>query len=510
MKMRSGIFLAVYLTTRLITLLAANTKNYEIYFFANYLKTDTSFTHYHLKVTPIMLSILPPSSGVQFYRDGIVFLSSSKYEEKILPEHLSFGTIYTRYAVLNDTLLGDQMPFSEASSFPVPSDAITFSSDFNIMYFTKFSDAEGTEKIFKANFTSGTGINGDWYVDSSYLSFCRDKYSYTHPALSFDGRIMVFSSNRTGSLGGLDLFLSRNIGGVWSFPENLGDSINTDSDELFAFLDSENNLYFSSNGLRGLGGYDVYLCKYNGLNWNKPVNLQGPVNTKLDDVAFKINRNDPESALYTVRQRSGKKSVELYNVCISRKSTEVNISNLSQLFIASIPELRKKQGIISAPAALPDIFKNEIQVSEKPIKSEEVSEIKTVIPSQVIVKTSETDIKQDASIPEIKDEPKIAKVEPVKVVPFESPGKTDIVVFRVQLLSSDKSKGSYQIKINGKIFNSYEYFYKGAFRTCVGEFSSVRAASEFEKICRASGHPQAFVVAFVNNERSIDPALFKK
>ena len=102
------------------------------------------------------------------------------------------------------------MPFSEASSFPVPSDAITFSSDFNTMYFTKFSDAEGTEKIFKANFTSGTGIHGDWYVDSSYLSFCRDKYSYTHPALSVDERIMVFSSNRTGSLGGLDLFVSRN------------------------------------------------------------------------------------------------------------------------------------------------------------------------------------------------------------------------------------------------------------------------------------------------------------
>ena len=86
------------------------------------------------------------------------------------------------------------------------------------------------------------------------------------------------------------------------------------------------------------------------------MNLQEPVNTKYDDVAFKINRNDPKSALYTVRQRSGKKSVQLYNVNISRKSTEVNMSNLSQLFIASIPELRKKQEIISAPAALPDIY----------------------------------------------------------------------------------------------------------------------------------------------------------
>ena len=46
-----------------------------------------------IEVDSFNLTIIPPSSGVKFYRNGIVFLSNTRNEVKMLPEHISFGTI---------------------------------------------------------------------------------------------------------------------------------------------------------------------------------------------------------------------------------------------------------------------------------------------------------------------------------------------------------------------------------------------------------------------------------
>ena len=48
-----------------------------------------------LQVRPFPLDITPPSSGVQFYKDGIIFLSHSKIEEKVPARHVSFGALKT-------------------------------------------------------------------------------------------------------------------------------------------------------------------------------------------------------------------------------------------------------------------------------------------------------------------------------------------------------------------------------------------------------------------------------
>ena len=76
------------------------------------LKSDTSGNRQLVKVDPFNLNILPPSSGVQYYRDGIVFLSSSKSEGKMLPGHISFGTIDAYYAVIEDSILVNRTVFS--------------------------------------------------------------------------------------------------------------------------------------------------------------------------------------------------------------------------------------------------------------------------------------------------------------------------------------------------------------------------------------------------------------
>jgi hypothetical protein len=83
------------------------------------------------------------------------------------------------------------------------------------------------------------------------------------------------------------------------------------------------------------------------------------------------------------------------------------------------------------------------------------------------------------------------------------------VFYRVQFASNTAKKGSYEITIGGKKYNTWEYSYSGAFRSTVGEFKTYKSALEFQKSVRQSGYPQAFVVALKNNVRVTDPALFK-
>lgn len=114
----------------------------------------------------------------------------------------------------------------------------------------------------------------------------------TQPSLSADGRTIYFSSDRPGGKGKLDLWMStRNDDGTWSNPVNLGDSINTPGNEMSPFIHQDNNtLYFSSDYLLGMGGFDIFMAKRdkNG-NWTHVKNLGYPINTCGDEVGLIVN-----------------------------------------------------------------------------------------------------------------------------------------------------------------------------------------------------------------------------
>jgi hypothetical protein len=81
--------------------------------------SDTLDSNTLLRVYPIMVDIIAPSSGVQFYRDGIVFLSNSRSEVKMLESHTSFGKIEAYYATYQDTSVGIHRIFSPSFSWEV-------------------------------------------------------------------------------------------------------------------------------------------------------------------------------------------------------------------------------------------------------------------------------------------------------------------------------------------------------------------------------------------------------
>ncbi len=282
-----------------------------------------------VRIRPFHLEILPPSSGVQFYRDGIIFLSHSATEEKVPGTHLSFGSIRTYSSLIADTLPGTLMPFSFPDNALFPTEATTFSSDYKTMYLSLIPERNYGEKIFRASYTPS-----GWKLDENPVEFCNDYNIYAHPCLSHDGTFMIFSSDMNTSEGGLDLFITRREGDKWSTPVNLGKEVNSRGNELFASLDSKNNLYFSSDGHPGKGGYDIFISRYNGNGWEKPRNLSAQINTKADELGFKIDREDDRRAFYTVRNRSGRQRTQLYIVDINPDLNAENANGLSQRLLA--------------------------------------------------------------------------------------------------------------------------------------------------------------------------------
>jgi hypothetical protein len=295
------------------------------------IRQNTSENLSKLRLDSMKLSIIAPSSGVQFYKDGIVFLSRTRDEVRMSQEHVSFGTIEAFYARLSDTVLGKHIIFNKLNAFQFPCDGITFSSDYNSMYYTRIPGEDYKEKIFFAKSVSDGRKDSIWVSDSKPLSFCTGNYIYTHPSLSFDGNILIFASDMPGSLGGMDLYFVRKEGDNWSLPVNMGTLINSPGNEMFPFLDPDNNLYYSSDGLYGKGGYDIFSCKFNGKSWGNPVNLGPPINTENDEVGFSIEKKYNRTAVYSRRQISNKNKMQLIIVGIKGEipgNSQLTISNI--------------------------------------------------------------------------------------------------------------------------------------------------------------------------------------
>jgi len=136
----------------------------------------------------------------------------------------------------------------------------------------------------------------------------------SQPTISADGKTIIFSSNRPGSIGGRDLWEThRQTGGKWSSPTNLGELINTTESEAFPFLHPDGQtLYFSSNGHPGMGREDLFLSRKqpNG-SWGKPVNLGYPINTKQNEVNLVTSLNG-RTAYYSAPAEPNGTNIDIF------------------------------------------------------------------------------------------------------------------------------------------------------------------------------------------------------
>lgn len=144
------------------------------------------------------------------------------------------------------------------------------------------------------------------------FAFDDDSSQYGHPYLSADGNLFFFVSDKPGGYGGTDLYMCKRTSTKWSSPINLGPSVNTAGNELFPCYAGQGVLVFSSNGLAGFGGYDLYATQHKG-TWGTPLNLLVPINSKGDDMSLFFDKTKKSFYLSSLRPK-GKGSLDIYRV----------------------------------------------------------------------------------------------------------------------------------------------------------------------------------------------------
>lgn len=170
-----------------------------------------------------------------------------------------------------------------------------FTKDGSTVYFTRNNYLDGKKgkdankitllKIYKAT------LKDNRWTDIKELPFNSDNFSSAHPALTPDEQFLYFASDRPGTIGQSDLYrVAIKPDGSFGEPENLGKEINTEGRETFPFITQDNELYFSSDGHPGLGGFDIFTTtiKRDGTFTNVE-NDGGEINSPKDDFGYYRN-----------------------------------------------------------------------------------------------------------------------------------------------------------------------------------------------------------------------------
>jgi len=173
------------------------------------------------------------------------------------------------------------------------------SSDGKLLFLSK--DDDYNSDIFTSTFDGKS-----WSKTVMLNRNINTRYWESHGFISEDGNQLIFASDRPGGYGGLDLYISQKEGDDWGPAVNMGDEVNTPLNEDRPFLINNGmTLFFSSQGHKSVGGYDLYTCEIqlNG-SWNKPKNLGYPVNTPEDNIFF-MPIDNGKSGYYSILKESG-------------------------------------------------------------------------------------------------------------------------------------------------------------------------------------------------------------
>ncbi len=170
--------------------------------------------------------------------------------------------------------------------------------DGSVLYFCKCK-ADKDRKMICKIYRSTLDENQAW-GEAIVLppSINLEGYTATQPAIGWDStlqkEVLFYVSDRPDGQGDKDIWAAEIVGdNQFGEPYNLGAEINSKGDEISPFFHtSKQTLYYSSDYIPGLGGFDIFYTHRVQGDFTAPVNVGIPLNSAANDLYFIINSDD--------------------------------------------------------------------------------------------------------------------------------------------------------------------------------------------------------------------------
>jgi len=191
--------------------------------------------------------------------------------------------------------------------------------------------------------------NNSWRNSPNQLDTLKDNRFVSATYIPDGEKLICWSS--PDSSGTREIYYSNWVDSLWTMPNSISDRM-TDSDEIFPMLSSDGKtMYFASDGLFGMGGFDLYQCSWDEVNqeWSTPSNLGFPYSSPADDFLY-CNTEDGRYTLFASNRECSMDSVYIYVLEFDSMPLHKAITNpadLKQLCLL-IPEDRSRIDIGSA------------------------------------------------------------------------------------------------------------------------------------------------------------------
>ena len=275
-----------------------------------------------LTIKPVEINTEFSEYGTAFYgKDEVVYTASRKTSARGTSNWTGEGYYDLFRAKFNDGQLTKEEPFSSKLNSLLNESSPVFTRTMDTIYFTRnyqvpLSKEEKKKKVEEKvllELYRSVRKNNEW-TEPVRLPFNVTGYSVAHPAITPDGKWLYFAADINGTRGKSDIFRVRinHKKGIYGKPENLGDLINTEGRETFPYISSKNVLFFSSDGLPGLGGLDIFAVKIEQDGSLKRLqNIGRPGNTPDDDFAFVLDE-DRSVGFLSSNRPGGKGKDDIY------------------------------------------------------------------------------------------------------------------------------------------------------------------------------------------------------
>ena len=216
-----------------------------------------------------------------------------------------------------------------------------------------------TTSLDKFNYSYDlTDIGGKILVTEEFQSKL-DKKNDHKPIIyfpPFDQDILFYSSYGESGNNGLDIYYKKRLpGGGWSESIILPESLNTEYDDDYPFLNSDaTTFYFSSMGHNSMGGFDIFRSSFDKSNnsFGPVTNLDYKINSTDDDLLYIVDKENT-NAIFSSKRSSEGGMIDVYNV-------KVKVLPLQNIVISGIFSNKINPNDFKATIKVQDITNNKL------------------------------------------------------------------------------------------------------------------------------------------------------